>query len=169
MDELNNTLQLPSEEIGGTVNDSGMNHSSFGSGFDGEHPFPSYEELRNAGFSDDLAHNIAESESHSYTDRELFHVIYESENPVDAYNEMMAAKAQNAIDKADALMKGIENNGMLECSSEVLNKDEASHYNEPASIKTLDNEQELGSCDCRSECTFNTGKAWMSSDYGYSN
>lgn len=29
-------------------------------------------------------------------------------------------------------------------------------------------EQGLGTCDCRSECKYNTGKTWKSSDYGYS-
>lgn len=29
-------------------------------------------------------------------------------------------------------------------------------------------ERELGSCDCRSECKYNTGESWKSSNYGYS-
>ena len=29
-------------------------------------------------------------------------------------------------------------------------------------------EKELGSGDCRSECKYNTGAPWKSSDYGYS-
>lgn len=33
---------------------------------------------------------------------------------------------------------------------------------------SAEDEQELGSCDCRSECKYNTGKTWKSSDYGYS-
>ena len=32
----------------------------------------------------------------------------------------------------------------------------------------IEEERELGSCDCRSECKYNTGKTWKSSDYGYS-
>ena len=35
------------------------------------------------------------------------------------------------------------------------------------SISTED-DQELGSCDCRSECKYNTGKTWKYSDYGFS-
>ena len=35
--------------------------------------------------------------------------------------------------------------------------------------ENIEEEQEFGSCDCRSECKYNTGKTWMSSDYGYSN
>ena len=26
----------------------------------------------------------------------------------------------------------------------------------------------FGSCDCRRECEYNSGKTWMSADYGYS-
>lgn len=39
-----------------------------------------------------------------------------------------------------------------------------------SSTTSLDNEddQELGSCDCRSECKYNTGKTWKYSDYGFS-
>lgn len=33
---------------------------------------------------------------------------------------------------------------------------------------STEDERELGSCDCRSECKYNTGKTWKSSDYGYS-
>lgn len=33
---------------------------------------------------------------------------------------------------------------------------------------STEEERELGSCDCRSECKYNTGKTWKSSDYGYS-
>ena len=29
-------------------------------------------------------------------------------------------------------------------------------------------ERELGSCDCRKECKYNTGESWKSSNYGYS-
>lgn len=31
-----------------------------------------------------------------------------------------------------------------------------------------EDEKELGSGDCRSECKYNTGAPWKSSDYGYS-
>lgn len=31
-----------------------------------------------------------------------------------------------------------------------------------------DDEKEVGSCDCRSECKYHTGKTWKYADYGYS-
>ena len=44
-------------------------------------------------------------------------------------------------------------------------------YNPQSSIaKNVvdEDEKELGSGDCRSECKYNTGAPWKSSDYGYS-
>lgn len=144
-------------------------HSSFGTDFDAEHPYPSYEELRKAGFSEYLAHRISDGGAHSYSDEELYHVIYESEDPVAAYNEMMNAKAYHAMDRADAMINDIEDGGLLRASEHKIHTDDASHYNnESASSNNPQDENELGSCDCRSECNYNTGKRYMYADYGYS-
>ena len=79
------------------------------SGFDAEHPMPTYDQLRNAGFSEYLANNILYGESHTYSQKELFHCLYESDDPVKAYNEMMDAKVKASIAKTDELIKDIEN------------------------------------------------------------
>ena len=66
----------------------------FSSGFDAEHPMPSYDQLRNAGFSDHVANSILNTDQHhTYSQRELHDVLY-SDNPLEAYNQMMSAKAQ---------------------------------------------------------------------------
>lgn len=176
MDEMNfdldDTMLSPTEELGdGTIENTagtmGASHNPFSSGFDAEHPLPSYEELRNAGFSDYLARNISEGGCHSYSDKELFHVLYESEDPVAAYNEMMDAKAQHAIDKADALINDIENSGLLGSYSATPINDEISHYNEPVSPNAPDNEQELGLADCWPLCKALTGAVSNNADYGF--
>lgn len=41
-------------------------------------------------------------------------------------------------------------------------------YNPTTTTVGTEDEQELGSCDCRSECKYHTGKTWKYSDYGYS-
>ena len=48
-------------------------------------------------------------------------------------------------------------------------KTEEDIYN-PQNSHSVNTEEEqgLGTCDCRSECKYNTGKTWKSSDYGYS-
>lgn len=101
-----NTNYLDDGGLGGVIDQDGL--SPFDSGFDAEHPMPTYEQLRNAGFSDYLAHNITSGLSHSYSQKELFHCLYESDDPVKAYNEMMDAKAQDSIAKTDKLIHDIE-------------------------------------------------------------
>lgn len=44
---------------------------------------------------------------------------------------------------------------------------ESDPYNETGKTDE-DNENELGSCDCRSECRYNTGHTYKYADYGYS-
>ena len=97
---------LDEDALGGVFNHKGL--SPFDSGFDAEHPMPTYDQLRNAGFSDYLAHQITGGLSHSYSQRELFHCLYESEDPVKAYNEMMDEKVKDSIAKTDKLIQEIE-------------------------------------------------------------
>lgn len=170
---LDDFLMSPTEGLeSGTVDDSlgtsGAAHSPFSSGFDAEHPMLSYEELRNAGFSDYLAHNIAEGLSHSYSDKELFHVLYESDDPVAAYNEMVEDKAQVALDKTDALIADIENSGLLGSSAGEPIGDDVAHYNETSSLNdTTQTEQELGLADCWPLCKALTGSVTNNADYGF--
>ena len=44
---------------------------------------------------------------------------------------------------------------------------EPNPYNENGNMDE-DNENDLGSCDCRSECRYNTGHTYKYADYGYS-
>lgn len=81
--------------------------------FDDGCPFPSYECLRNVGFSESLVHHISEGDRHCYSDTEFHHLLYDSYDPVSAYNDMMKGKAQIAIDKADTLISDIEKNRLL--------------------------------------------------------
>ena len=83
--------------------------SPFESGFDARHPMPTFEQLRNAGFSNHIANSILYGSSHCYSQKELFHCLYESDDPVKAYNEMMDAKVKASIAKTDELIKDIEN------------------------------------------------------------
>lgn len=92
------TVTPPTEAIG-TV--------AFGSGFTEEQPMFTYDQLRDAGFSDHLANSMLNPEMpHSYSQQELHDILY-SENPLEAYNQMIDAKAQAAINRADALEKQI--------------------------------------------------------------
>lgn len=170
--DLDDTLLSPTEDLGGgTIEDStgtlGASHNPFSSGFDAEHPLPSYDELRNAGFSDYLARNISEGGCHSYSDRELFHVLYESEDPVAAYNEMMDTKYHHASDNIDSRIKNMEDSGLLGRSSAISNNDDTSHYNDAISSGVQENEQELGLADCWPLCKALTGAVSNNANYGF--
>lgn len=178
MDEMNfdldDVFMSSPEEMGetmGIVDNThdvfGSSDSSLGSVFDDEHPLPSYEELRNAGFSDYLARSITDGGCHSYSDEELFHVLYESEDPVSAYNEMMETKAHDALAKADDLINDIENSGLLGHSIETPTNNETSHYNEPDPSGTTADEPELGLADCWPLCKSLTGDVSNNADYGF--
>ena len=55
------------------------------------------------GFSDHIAHGMLNPDMpHSYTQQEL-QTVLSSDNPLEAYNQMMDAKAHAAMAKADAL------------------------------------------------------------------
>lgn len=73
--------------------------SPYSSGFDKDHPMPTYSQLRDAGFSDHLANQILYG-THSYSDKELFQALY-SPHPVDAYNRMVEAKAEQMMKRLD--------------------------------------------------------------------
>lgn len=95
--------------VGNEATSDGLfHHSPFDSGFDAEHPMPSFEQLRNAGFSDYIAHSILDGGTHSYSEKELFQCLYGSDDPVKAYNEMMEAKVNLALDKSESIINDIE-------------------------------------------------------------
>lgn len=52
---------------------------------------------------------------------------------------------------------------IYECPTSEYHPNSDDSYN-----PTDNNENELGSCDCRSECKYNTGESWKYSNYGYS-
>lgn len=52
--------------------------------------------------------------------------------------------------------------------SELGHTQKNEEYNSTTTIIGSEDDQELESCDCRSECKYNTGKTWKYSDYGYS-
>jgi len=77
---------------------------------------PSFDELINAGFSEETASNILDdSRVHPYTGEELYAILH-SENPQQAYNDMMDIKVHDTINRADALIDWIENSGIIESS-----------------------------------------------------
>lgn len=83
------------------------NHSFCGnpyeSGFDEEHPLPTYDELRNAGFTDFEAKQITYHTYTVFSEKELFEVLY-SENPKEAYDAMMRKKLDDLDDHINTIL-----------------------------------------------------------------
>ena len=99
LDEINTDYLSPLDSGDDTL---GVSHSNpFSSGFDEEHPMPTYEELRNAGFPEQAANYILYSPKHTYSQRELFHCLYESDNPFEAYQDLVKEKVDDFIARCD--------------------------------------------------------------------
>lgn len=130
--------------------------------FDIENPMPTYKELKDAGFSDEEAiYILDELIEHPYTKWELLLCLYESDDPVKAYKELLETKKQenDKIALVDEMMVDCD---LLGQSSETIN------YNEESKPISEEVFEFSGSCDCRSECKYNTGETWKYADYGYS-
>lgn len=85
----------------------GMSDSNpYASGFDEDHPLPSYDELRNAGFTDFEAKQITYHTYTVFSEKELFEVLY-SDNPKEAYDAMMREKLDNLDDHINRLITSI--------------------------------------------------------------
>lgn len=81
-------------------------NSPYESGFDEDHPLPTYDELRNAGFTDFEAKQITYHTYTVFSEKELFEVLY-SENPKEAYDAMMRGKLDDLDDHINRLITSI--------------------------------------------------------------
>lgn len=82
------------------INSSSVS-SPYDSGFDDEHPIPSYKELRNAGFTDFEAKKIIYGDHEMYSDKELYECLYESDDPKASYDAMIKEKTDEMFRKID--------------------------------------------------------------------
>lgn len=78
----------------------------YASGFDEEHPLPTYDELRNAGFTDFEAKQITYHTYTVFSERELFEALY-SENPKEAYDAMMHEKLNTLDDRVNRIITSL--------------------------------------------------------------
>lgn len=106
LDELNPLVDINTDILSSPLDNGdnilGAHSNPFSSGFDEEHPMPSYEELLNAGFPKEAANYILYSPTHTFSQRELFHCLYESDNPFEAYKDLVNEKVDEFIDKCQA-------------------------------------------------------------------
>lgn len=83
------------------IKNSSSISSPYDSGFDDEHPIPSYKELRNAGFTDFEAKKIIYGDHEMYSDKELYECLYESDDPKASYDAMIKEKTDEMFRKID--------------------------------------------------------------------
>ena len=128
-----------------------------------DNPMPTYKELRDAGFNDEEAKNILdESIVHPYSKWELFLCLYESDDPVKAYKELLESKKNKENDELSLIDEMIVGCDLLGQSLGIIN------YNEEPTPISEEVFVLSGVCDCRSECKYNTGYSHKHIDYGYS-
>lgn len=86
---------------------SNIGSNPYASGFDEEHPLPSYRELRNAGFTDFEAKKILYGTHEMYSDKELFECLYGSDDPKAAYDAMIRKKTDEMSREIDKLIANL--------------------------------------------------------------
>lgn len=92
-------LFIPDDKVGASAD-------PYASGFDEDHPKPTYQELRNAGFTKFEANQILYGPHDSYSEKELFECLY-SENPKEAYDAMMRQKTDELLERIDRTLANI--------------------------------------------------------------
>ena len=120
---------------------------------------PSYEDLVNVGYGEDAAHEILEKYPE---DAQRLYEVMESSNQIEAECEALIADNE-------AFLQG---NSFFDSDICYSTSYEGDDSNVSASQETTTSQQgkeiSFGSCDCRSECKYNTGYGYKYADYGYS-
>lgn len=120
---------------------------------------PTFEDLVNVGYGEEAAHEILEKYP---DDAQRLYDVMESSNRIEA--ECVALIADN-----DALLHSHSFFDSNICYSSSFNGDESNVDDSHDSYSASQGKEiSFGSCDCRSECKYNTGATYKYADYGYS-
>ena len=120
---------------------------------------PTYEDLVNVGYGEDAAHEILEKYPE---DAQLLYDVMEASNQIEAECEALIADNEAFLLSHNFFDSDI-------CFSSSYKGDESNvDDSHETSSTTQGKEISFGSCDCRSECKYNTGASYKYADYGYS-
>lgn len=108
---------------------------------------PIFDDLIDVGFDEDSANEILDT--HTEDAQRLIDVMNEAND--------IESEAERLIEDNEAFLVGNSSDDDTLFQGDI---DDVDHKN-GANIS-------FGSCDCRRECEYNSGKTWMSADYGYS-
>ena len=109
---------------------------------------PTYDDLIDVGFDEDSANEILDT--HAEDAQRLLDVMHEAND--------IEVEAERLIEDNEASLVYGNSDG------------DGTHFQGDTNDLGYKNGADVsfGSCDCRSECEYNTGKTWQSADYGYS-
>lgn len=119
---------------------------------------PTFEDLVNVGYGEDAAHEILEMYP---DDAQYLFDIMESSNQIEAECEAM-------IDDNETLLSGHSFFDSDICYSSSYEGDDSNMTDSHDTSSTHGKQVSFGSCDCRSECKYNTGESYKYANYGYS-
>lgn len=120
---------------------------------------PTFEDLVNVGYDEDAAHEILEKYP---DDVQRLYDVMESSNQIEAECEALIADNDSFLYSHSFFDSDI-------CYSSSFDGDECKgDDSHDTSFSSQCKEISFGSCDCRSECTYNTGASYKYADYGYS-
>lgn len=120
---------------------------------------PTFDDLVEVGYGEEAAHEILERYPE---DAQRLYDVMESSNQIEAECEAL-------IEDNEAFLHGNSFFNSDLCYSSSYEGDErADMDSHDKSSNVHGKEVSFGSCDCRSECTYNTGASYKYADYGYS-
>lgn len=120
---------------------------------------PSFEDLVNVGYGEEAAHEILEKYP---GDAQRLYDVMESSNQIEAECEALIADNEAFLHSHSFFDSDI-------CYSSSFEGDESNIDDSHDSSSAVHGKDiSFGSCDCRSECKYNTGASYKYADYGYS-
>jgi hypothetical protein len=120
---------------------------------------PTLDDLVNVGYDEDAAHEILEKYPE---DAQRLYEVMESSNQIEAECEAL-------IDDNESFLQGNSFfDSDISYSSSYVGDESDDTDSHDTSSAAHGKDISFGSCDCRSECNFNTGASYKYADYGYS-
>lgn len=120
---------------------------------------PTFDDLVNVGYGEDAAHEILEKYPE---DAQRLYDIMESSNQIEAECEALIAGNETFLHTQSFFDSDI-------CYSSSYEGDDSNpEERHESSSASHGKDISFGSCDCRSECRYNTGHSYKYADYGYS-
>lgn len=117
---------------------------------------PTFEDLVNVGYGEKAAHEILEKYS---DDAQRLYDVMEESNRIESECEALIADNEAFLNNLSFFDSEISYSSIY---------DGEGNQTDDSSSVSHGKEVSFGSCDCRSECKYNTGASYKYANYGYS-